>query len=297
MIPLVEIFVHIDDFCKIFENNMKGFAIETSCKKKRNKPMRMTLSEIMTILIMFQLSHYKTFKDFYLNCILIEYRKEFPKAVSYSRFVSLMKYALMPMLVFMLGITGEKTGIYYIDSTKLSVCHNLRISRNKVFKDIAARGKTSTGWFFGFKLHIVINNKGEIMNFRLTKGNTDDRKPVEALLTNLNGWLFGDRGYISKKLYADLLTKGVELITNVKKGMQQVFLSPIKKCLLKKRSIIETIFDQLKNLLSIDHSRHRSPINFLLNIVSSLIAYQFIPKKPSARFSSLNLHASDCSLI
>jgi len=288
MIPLVEIFAYVDDFCKIFEEKMKEFAIENSCKKKRNKPMNMSISEIMTIMIIFHMSGYKTFKDFYINCILYTYKKEFPKAVSYSRFVTLMQYALMPMVIFIHGLRGEQTGKYFVDSSKLSVCHNLRINRNKVFKSIAKRGKTSTGWFFGFKLHIIINNLGEIMSFKLTKGNIDDRKPVEILAKNLKGWLFGDKGYISKDLSKTLLDKGIELITNVKQGMKKVFLDPAKKYLLKKRFVIETIFDQLKNKLTIDHTRHRSMHNFLLNIVSALVAYQFLPKKPSVGFKKLN---------
>ena len=288
MIPLVEIFTHIDDFCNIFEEKFKAFIIENSNKKKRNKPMRMSLSEIMTIIVMFHLSRYKTFKDFYINCILMTYRKEFPNPVSYSRFITLMQYSLMPLLIFMLGIKGEETDIYFVDSTKLSLCHNLRINRNKVFKGLAERGKTSTGWFFGFKLHVVINNKGEIMNFNLTKGNIDDRKPIELLMKNLSGWLFGDKGYISKNLSESLLNKGIELITNIKKGMKKVFIEPAKKYLLKKRFIIETVIDQWKNLLSIDHTRHRSIANFLVNIMGGLVAYQLLPKKPSANFAALN---------
>jgi hypothetical protein len=292
MLPLEEIFTYIDDFCKLFGNEIKSFLVEDNNKRKRNRPMRMHLSEIITIVILFQLSHYKTFKDYYINCILRTHKKDFPHAVSYSRFVTLMQYSLMPMTILMLGIRGERTGIYYVDSTKLTVCHNLRTSRNKVFKDIAKSGKTSTGWFFGFKLHVIVNNKGEIMNFMLTKGNTHDTKPVEKLVNNLRGWLFGDKGYISKELKGSLLHKGIELITNIKKGMKKIIIEPTKKFLLGKRYVIETIFDQLKNLLNIDHTRHRSINNFMVNILGALIAYQFKPRKPSVSFAKLNGLAS-----
>ena len=161
-----------------------------------------------------------------------------------------------------------------------------QIYRNKVFKDIAKRGKTSTGWFFGFKLHII--NQGEIMNFSLTPGNVDDKKVVEQLVGKLQGWIFGDRGYISKKLAASLAIQGLELITKVKANMKKMILEPIKKQFLRHMGIIETINDQLKNLFHIDHSRHRSVMNFQVNLLSGLIAYIFKPRKISVPFSKLN---------
>lgn len=241
----------------------------------------MALSEIMTIVMMFHLSHYRTFKDFYLCCILGTHKKDFPKAVSYNRFVELQPSTLMPLFVFLLTLQGEQTGIYYVDSTKLPVCHNLRISRHKVFKGLAQRGKTSTGWFFGFKLHLVFNHKGEIMNFCLSPGNVDDRNPITDMMKKLKGWLFGDRGYISKSLTETLRNQGVELITNVKKNMKKVIIQPLKKFLLSKRGIVETIIDQLKNILHIDHTRHRSPVNFQVNVLAGLLAYILRPRKVS----------------
>ena len=185
----------------------------------------------------------------------------------------------MPLTMILLGLTGLKTGKYYVDSTKLPVCHNLRIARNKVFKNCAKRGKTSTGWFFGFKLHLIINDQGELMSFALTSGNVDDRTPVLEMVKKLQGWLFGDRGYISGKLFEQLNKMGVELITRVKKNMKEKFIDPIKQQFLNQRGIIETIIDQLKNILHIDHTRHRSAINMQVNVLSGLLAYIFKPKK------------------
>jgi len=184
-------------------------------------------------------------------------------------------------------IPGEQTGRYVIDSTKLEVCHNLRISRHKVFSGLAKRGKTSTGWFFGFKLHIVINHKGELMSFKITAGNTDDRAVVEKLMQGLKGWLLGDKGYISKKLSKTLVGKGVEIITNLKQNMKKQFLDPIKKWWLGKRRVVETVIDQLKAILHIQHTRHRSPANFFTNILASLLAYVLKPKKPSVSFAQI----------
>ena len=284
MIPLDEIFCFIDDFCKSFDHIQSRHCLPNP-HRKRMKLCRMSLSEVMTILILFQLSHYRTFKDFYLSCLSVQYKKDFPKLVSYTRFLELIPLAMMPLLVLLMQMPGEKTGRYYVDSTKLFVCHNLRIRRHKVFEGFAKRGKTSTGWFFGFKLHIIINDKGELMNFTITPGNKDDRTVVAKLMQGLQGWLFGDRGYISKKLTETLENQGVSLITTLKKNMKKQFIEPIKKYWLKKRGIIETIIDQLKSIFHLQHTRHRSIANYFTNILAALLAYTFKPKKPSVSFA------------
>lgn len=296
MIPLEEIYCLIDDFCKYFEQEQSKRLLSNP-NRKRNRICQMSLSEIMTILVMFHYSHYRTFKDFYLNCVLLRHRWDFPKAVSYNRFVELMPTTFMPFFVFISALSGEKTGKYFVDSTKLPVCHNLRIYRHKVFKDVAKRGKTSTGWFFGFKLHLIFNDKGELMDFQLTSGNVDDRAVVEEMARNLKGWLFGDRGYISQKLKDSLMNQELELITKVKRNMKEKFIEPIKKYYLGKRGMIETIIDQLKNILHIDHSRHRSVMNFQINVLGGLLAYIFKPSKVSVPFHALNFIASKCFLL
>jgi transposase len=137
------------------------------------------------------------------------------------------------------------------------------------------------GWFFGFKLHLVIDGKGEIINALLTPGNVDDRKPLEELMSSFQGLIFGDRGYISKDMFTKFYEKGIKLVTGLKKGMKN-FLTPLReKILLRKRSIIETVFGYLKNTMMLEHSRHRSPQNFLVHILSTIVAYQLTEKKPS----------------
>lgn len=281
---LTSIFYHVDNFCNDFDKNLLQRSIGTT--KKHGPQGRLSLSEIMTIVIFFHHSRVRTFKDFYTIYIKGLIQSAFPSAPSYNRFIEIMPQSLMPLYIFMEYCRlGAVTGTSFVDSTSIKVCHNLRIRSNKVFKDIAARGKTSTGWFYGFKLHLIINEYGEIIAFDITPGNYDDRnqKTMDKLTENLFGKLFGDKGYISAKLFERLFSKGITLVTKIKKGMQNILFCFKDMLLLKKRGVIESVNDILKSYCQIEHSRHRSPINFLVNLIAGLIAYSFREKKPSIR--------------
>lgn len=144
------------------------------------------------------------------------------------------------------------------------------------------------GWFYGFKLHLIINDEGEILSFCLTSGNVDDRDEnvMNSLTKEIFGKLFADRGYISQKLFENLLKKDITLITRAKKNMKNKLMDLYDRLMLRKRTVIESVNDFLKNVCDIEHSRHRSITNFLVNLVSALAAYSFLPKKPSIRFHS-----------
>lgn len=235
----------------------------------------------MTILIGFHQSCYRNFKTYYQEKVQREWASEFPGVVSYQRFIEWVPGTLVPMCAYLRSCFGQCSGISFMDSTCIKVCHNRRIKQHKVFEDLAARGKTSVDWFFGFKLHLVVNDRGELLNIILTPGNADDRTPVPKLLQQLFGKVFADKGYVSQKLAKQLLkTAGIQLITKLKRNMKQR-LMPLDRLMLRKRAIIETIIDQLKNISQIEHSRHRSPVNCFINILGGLIAYCHQPKKPS----------------
>ena len=211
-------------------------------------------------------------------------RNYFPEPVSYNRFVELMRHALLPLFVYTQGFKrGKCTGISFIDSTMLKVCHNRRIYGHNVFKIWVARGKSSTGWFYGFTLHIVINDRGELCSFCLTPGNIDDRNfdVINVLCRELSGKRFGDRGYISPERFARLYEPGVQLITKLRKNMKHKVMDMKDKLLLRKRAVIKSVNDFLKNICQVEHSRHRSIHNFLVNLLVALSAYSFLPHKPS----------------
>lgn len=277
---IISLFCEVDDFCNTYQA-IKPKEIGSAEKRSRNRKGNLTKSEIMTILIYFHHSNYRNFKYYYLNLVCMAFKNYFPNLISYSRFVAISKGVLVELCCFLSNRFEPCSGISFIDSTKLAVCNNKRISRNKVFKDSASIGRTTMGWFFGFKLHLIINDQGGLVAVKVTPGNTDDRTPVPEMVENLFGKLFGDKGYISQELFESLYQKGIALVTGIKKNMKNKLMPILDKILLRKRSIIETINDQLKNISQIDHTRHRSFFNFMVNIVCGLITYTFRDKKPS----------------
>nr|WP_243397437.1 IS982 family transposase [Crocosphaera subtropica] len=291
------LFYQIDDFCQAFSPIFESHLLPHKVVKRKRK-YKLSLSEVATIVVYFHCSGYRNFKDYYVKYVLKHFQLEFPKLVSYNRFVELIPSVLMPLILYLNTRKGEVTGISFIDSTRLPICSNNRATRNKVFEGLANWGKSSTGWFFGFKLHLIINDKadatqpplygdwnahqeGELLSFQVTPGNVDDRVPVKDLVEELFGKLYGDKGYISSPLFQKLFEKGIKFITPFRKKMKNRLLPMIDKIMLRKRSLIETVNDQLKNISQISHSRHRSVLNFMVNIIAGLIAYTHQEKKPS----------------
>ncbi len=284
---VAEIFVKVDDFCNVFEHEFKKQSLPaSSTQKKRNRKATLADSEIITILIAFHGGQFRNFKHFYCHYVCAHLRDCFPNVVSYNRFLELSHRSAVPFMLFLhYCCRGECTGISFIDSTVLRVCHNKRIKRNKVFKGMAKVGKSTVGWFFGFKLHLIINDKGEILSFYLSQGNVSDNnaKIITKITKEIFGKVFGDKGYINKALADLLFDDGLQLITAVRRNMKQKALSNEEKLLLRKRSVIETVNDELKNICQVEHTRHRCLAGFILNIMSAIAAYSFFPKKPSIK--------------
>jgi IS5 family transposase len=283
---LVEIFVRCDDFYKHFEKFLQAKAIqEPMVKPAAGDKCRLSQSEIMTIVIFYHVSGFKCFKYYYEQGMLKTWKSYFPDAVSYNRFIEVKKrseYGLV--LLHSLPWTGYSTGNYFIDSTKMPVCDNHRIHSHKVFRDVAARGKTSTGWFYGLKLHLIINEQGELMSVCFTGGNVSDNNGavVQRLCQALDqgAKIFADAGYVSQKLFEALYEQGWQLITKIRRNMKNKLLLLKDKFMLKRRSLIETVINLLKCWLDLWHTRHRSVDNAFNNMLACLAAYSFLDKKP-----------------
>lgn len=258
---VTEIFCMADEFCKLFPQTLNKLSMEQDGIKHRHRKTTMSDSEVITILILFHLSGYRCLKHFYLFAICKNMGHLFPNRVSYNRFVELQQSVVVPLTLFVKEVLlGKCTGINIVDSTPLQVCKNQRIHCHKVFKGIATRGHCSMGWFFGFKLHLICNEKGETLNFMFTPANIGDRQPLEykSFINSIKGKLFGDKGYISQKLFERLFVDGIQLVTKIKSNMKNSLMSLNDKLMLRKRAVIETVNDELKNICQIEHSRHRS---------------------------------------
>ncbi|MDO5971531.1 IS982 family transposase [Flavivirga aquimarina] len=288
---ITEFFVELDDFCNEFSSQLKHVPVlESSPVKSRNRHGKLSDSEMMSIYLLFHYGQFTNFKHFYTQYVCKHLGDLFPNLISYVRFNARQERILLPLMLYLKykGL-GKSRGINYIDSTLLRVCHIKREKQHRVFKGVASKGKSTMGWFFGFKLHLIVNDRGELLSFYLTKGNVDDRNidVMSAMTKDIFGKLFGDRGYISKALAELLFQDGIQLITKIRKNMKQQNLSDVDAILLRKRALVESVNDELKNICKIEHTRHRSVKGFLVNLISGLTAYCFFPKKPSLNITPI----------
>ena len=288
-VDITALYCCLDDFCHVFEDWEAHRLIPS--EQTRQRTGKLSRAEMLFIVVLFHLSPYKHFKAFYLYGIGHQHRACFGDLPHDDRFVSLMPRLFAPLMVLLHSLSGEQTGLYFADSTKLAVCHNRRIDRHKVFDGLAARGKTSMGWFFGLKLHFVINHKGQIMALRITPGNSADSTVLDEISQQLSGKLYADKGYISRSLFNKLWQRGLHLITGIRRNMRNHLMPLAEKLMLRKRFVIETVLDILKCDMGLEHSRHRSVMNAMVHILSCLVAYAFRPGKPSISQASQQIEA------
>jgi hypothetical protein len=290
-VDIVALFCDLDDFYQAFAATWQKHLLPTPGRQRR-RSCRFSASEIMTLLVAFQTSHYRNFKHFYLDQVCLHWRAEFPQLLSYQRLIECLPSVLVPLAAYLRTRLEPTQGIAFVDSLPLPVCHNRRIQSHKVFAGLAQRGRSSVDWFYGFKLHFVINHQGALLALQLTPGNVDDRTPVPALVDGLWGKLFGDRGYISQSLFEQLQSQGVQLITKLKQRMKNKLMPLLDKVLLRKRTLIESVGEQLKHVCQISHTRHRSVSNALVHFLAALVAYTGHEHKPSLRLTE-----EECDLL
>ena len=278
---LISLFIAIDDFCIALDSWKQS---QAQFKHKVTNTPSVSDSELLTILVFYQCSGYKCFQYYYQDLVAQELKPYFPHQVSYQRFVALLPRLLPGLYVFLKiqTLLSRRNGQYFIDSKKIVVCDNRRIHSHKVFRDSAKRGKSSTGWFYGFKLHLVINNFGQIINFLFTQGNIADNNQavLKHMLTGLQGQCFADKGYLTT-LFEAFYLQGLQVVTKVRANMKNKLIKLSDYMKLRKRALIESVNDILTSVFDLEHTRHRSPVNALAHMLSALIAYCFYEDKPT----------------
>ena len=287
---LIEIYFHVDEFCKQNRDFLFKLLKENGAYKKKHGST-LTLSEVITILIFFHYSGYKDFKSYYLQMVCKQLKRDFPHLVSYSRFVELIPRALLVMSLLLKSRCGQSapTGIYYMDSSSLAVCHSKRVHQHRTFKGLADWGKTSVGWFYGFKYHLLINHKGELLRFYFSKASCSDTnaKILYFLTRYLKGSVFADKGYLmsaAKKHFVE--QEGLKVITKQRKNAKQaVAIDSYESTCLHRRGLIESVIALHKQVATIEHTRHRSPVNAFTHMLAALVAYSFYPQKPSVEIN------------
>lgn len=282
---LIEIFCDCHDFCVFFEQWQKSKMIEMSSSQR--KPTRETglhLSECMCIMILYHLSGIKCFQYYYQNLVIKEMKEYFPNLPCYERFVQLIPRTTLALFLFTNTFRiGRSLGCYYADSKKLPVCDNLRIKSNKVFRGIACRSKSSTGWFYGLKLFLVINAYGEVMQCLITPAGIADNnfELMKKIFKNIKGHVFADKGFLSKLAFEHFYHLGLKIVTTIRKNMKNKLMPMYEKLCRMKRGVIESVNDILMTICDIDHTRHRSPINAIAHAYAGVAAYTYLDKLPS----------------
>jgi hypothetical protein len=284
-VKLVEIFCELDDFCTVYEQRLAAHLLPGAGSKHSVNEPGLSLSELMTIEILYHRSTHKCFQYYYEQEVLAgSLHNYFPSSPSYNRFVELKPRMLVALVCYLHCLRlGALLGIYYGDSTPLAVCHNRRIQQHQVFAYQAHRGRTSVDWFYGFKLFIVVNALGELVQAFVTLGNVADSSEatIKRLFKGLAGVAFADKGFINQKAFEALLQGGLKLITALRSNMKNKLIELKEKLLLKKRGMVEAVIDILKSVCDIEHTRHRSPVNMLVNTYAALCAYTTLDRKPS----------------
>ncbi|MEQ1144813.1 IS982 family transposase [Acinetobacter soli] len=273
MIDSTELFCVINDFFLKFESIYWNF-LKQNFRCSRVRPAQLSISEITFIAIWFKCSRFNTFKAFFTwlkegKNHLFKYLPYYQSMIHLIKRHELALHALHVALM-----KGQDTQYLWIDSTTLLVCKNQRIQRHKSLVQIASRGRSSMGWFYGCKLHIAMDQFGEIACSALSNGHVADIKMVEQLVAGLNGKLYGDRGYISQELKIRLKDRGIDLITYHRRNMQAIQLCASDEYHLKQCNKIETLFSLLKGQYNLVTSKARSLHGFLSGIYASLYVYQ-----------------------
>ena len=271
-LDLTELYALISDLLIRLSKNF----LEDKDLVKRGPNPQLSPAEIITISLL-SLRYSMNFKRFYHDVLQKQYNKDF-RLVSYDRFLQIQKSVFVQSCLILDVLMANNIAVTnkaFVDSSPMPLCKNARRYKCKAMQEVAKPSKNCHGWFYGLKIHLVTDDNGKILNFKITPANTDDRKPVMKLVKNMNiDFLCGDKGYISSELTKKLLLeKNISLITYPRKGMKNNFVFEDHLKLLRRRPIIETVFGQLKEQYRLVLNKCRSNFGIAKTIVFAILGH------------------------
>lgn len=278
IILLISIYCFVEDFHVVILRTIRFSVIRPSQGHPPTKTRNLSLAELVTLVLFKQFTGHKTWKAFY-RYIKTYHSQDFPQLPEYQNFVGAMNalspYAMIMTTAFCSFFRKQtKTQELKIaDSTKLAVCNIKREFSHKVCKGLARKSKSTMGWFYGFKLHIVCNQLMQILECTILTATVDDRAALELIWAHIFGLIVADAGYLGKNRADKARAHGKILFTAVKANMKKL-MTDWQHDLLKARQIIETVFSVLKLRLGIETSLPRSPLGYFAHYAWCLAAYQ-----------------------
>jgi hypothetical protein len=284
-LTLTTLYCITDDFINALAQTEGGTDMLELWRAKRGSQRNLSLGEVITLNILRFHLHVSDLKAFH-SIVRDNYKAYFPRIPNYENF-SKATNASLPFATLFLEyllrlnrkiMSGEK--VFFLDATALSVCENINASRHKVTGGFAAWGKTSRGWFFGFKLHGVCDAEGNLLNACFSSANVYDGHKAEALTKGLRGVFVGDAGYLLKEeTFERLFEKHKRILAAARKNMKRL-MTKEQGDLLRKRNIIESVWSVLKGSFGLVFRKARS-LNGLFrhycySIVSSILKPDFL---------------------
>lgn len=277
-ILLIAIFCFVDDFHEHILTLLRPALIRPHQQHPPLKRRNLSTTELVSLALFFQFTGHRSWRDFY-KYIKTHYRQDFPDLPSYRNFVAAMN-ALSPYAVILLQAfcalfrqTTPATAAKFADSTNLPVCSIKREFSHQVMKLFATKSKTTMGWFYGLRLHVLCNELMQILECRITTATVGERAALESMWNYIFGLIVADAGYLGQEFQTRARSLGKQLLTGARANMKKL-LTKKQHELLQLRQVIETIFSVLKTRLGLGSTLPRSPLGHFARYVWCLAAYQ-----------------------
>jgi hypothetical protein len=275
---LLTIYCFVDDMIKALALSLRPLLSKPGQGTPPTKKHNLSIPELASLAIFRFFTGHRNWKDFYRH-LKTYHGKDFLSLPSYKNFLVAINGCAGFAMVLLSGflklfrLRTPDDAVKFADSTKLRVCEIFRSLSHKVAKGVASKSKTHTGWFYGFRLHIVINGWLEILGIRITTATEDERRALASMWDDFLGMIVADAGYVGKEWAAKARAEGKILFAAVRANMKKL-MTEAQHRLLKERQKVEIVFATLKLRFGIETTLPRSVFGYFAHYLWALAAYQ-----------------------